>query len=578
MQDSDLLKNLGLSNSQPETFLANVRFGANFEDSGARSLNHFYNPVNGMPIPAGPFTNYTSPDWALEDRGDISDQAFSYKDARKYFYDALTKTNLADRDKKFGLMFQTLGQVMHHIQDMAQPQHVRNDAHCDAIKCWFVGKYNPSLYEEYSNIDLVRNRLPFFGYAPPYPNPDSTAFDVPRKFWDDDKLRGLADFTNLNFVSAGTNFDRPELFYYPKFDVTKPTKMRIEDLCANRVPACSNPKLTGIMNFYGNDVTDRNTGATVRNPFASTNSVFDADLTKKGMSWTFTLNRFNFELAHVFLIPRAVGYSAGLIDYFFRGEIDFVLDPANPGKYVIKNLSDEKMTGTFALYYDDKDGKRHITRNKWDLEIDGKQSSESLILKPIEIGEPEAEVPDQYMLVFNGAMGKEEAGSGTPATGAVAAKQVQDPLLKLIKTSYTYALPNKYNPMTTYNLDAIVYGAELTPIVVAAIDAHSTIRADVGEKTLKCRGFSSAGVLCWSDGYPYTELQMDTSGISNGFGFPYLFLSSLPTPGATVSLLIDDVLLFRFTFVPQSITLNSPIQFKDTFHVDSRGVTFGNIW
>ena len=439
-KDSSILENLGIkslsseqkfpdSDNKPSALIDLVIHGANFEDSGDRSLNHFFNPVNGSPIPAGPFTNYTSPDWALEDRGGISAQEFSYKDARIYLYDALTKTSATDRDKKFGLTFQTLGQVMHHIQDMAQPQHVRNDAHCDAPKCWFVGKYNPSLYERYSYD--VRSTLPFSGYAPAYPNADTTAFTTPRKFWyEGSKGRGLAEFTNLNFVSAGTNFDKPGLFQYPQFDVAKRTKMNIQDLCANRVPACPNPSLSGVMTFYGNDVTDRNTGQTTRNPYASSDSIFSADLTKRGMNPAFTLNRFNFELAHTFLIPRAVGYSAGLINYFFRGKLDFIPDPDNPGKYLIKNLGSEEMKGTFALYYDDKDGKRYpVADGTWkDLTIPALNNAQGLPNKssPLTFTPPIDPAPNasgEYMLVFNGDMGEEKQGDGS--IGAVTAKKIE---------------------------------------------------------------------------------------------------------------------------------------------------------
>ena len=35
------------------------------------------------------------------------------------------------------------------------------------------------------------------------------------------------------------------------------------------------------------------------------------------VSRLFALNRFNFDDAHKILIPKAVSYSAGLINYFF---------------------------------------------------------------------------------------------------------------------------------------------------------------------------------------------------------------------------------------------------------------------
>lgn len=37
---------------------------------------------------------------------------------------------------------------------------------------------------------------------------------------------------------------------------------------------------------------------------------------------SYSLNRFNYDDQADLLIPRAVAYSAGLIDYFFRGKLD----------------------------------------------------------------------------------------------------------------------------------------------------------------------------------------------------------------------------------------------------------------
>jgi len=58
------------------------------------------------------------------------------------------------------------------------------------------------------------------------------------------------------------------------------------------------------------------------NPRASTYSIFNADLTRRMLYSKFTINRFNVESAAEILIPRAVGYSAGMIDHFFRGKLE----------------------------------------------------------------------------------------------------------------------------------------------------------------------------------------------------------------------------------------------------------------
>jgi len=109
--------------------------GARVEDNFLRPRHHFYDSINNRPLTVfGLAIGRTSPDWALEDNGQLTGafegpQRFSFADARQYMLQALTSTSENDRKANFGLMFQTLGQVIHHIQDMAQPQHVRNDAH-----------------------------------------------------------------------------------------------------------------------------------------------------------------------------------------------------------------------------------------------------------------------------------------------------------------------------------------------------------------------------------------------------------------------------------------------------------------
>ena len=104
-----------------------IRFGADYEDSRSplQATRHFYNPVNGSKLL--PLIGETSPDWALEDRGAKDGQAYSYRLMRRNFFKALTEPTKADRDAAWGLTFQTLGHVMHHLQDMAQPEHVRGD-------------------------------------------------------------------------------------------------------------------------------------------------------------------------------------------------------------------------------------------------------------------------------------------------------------------------------------------------------------------------------------------------------------------------------------------------------------------
>ncbi len=183
-------------------------------------------------------------------------------------------------------------------------------------------------------------------------------------------------------------------------------------------------------------------GPPVTNPRASSFSVFDEDLQRlaPGFGRSFSLNEFNFRAAHDFLVPRAVAYSAGLINYFFRGKIDFVVDPnpANPGGFLIKNLGPEPMKGKFALYYDDRNGDRHPVPDAggsalvWDTTVllasaSGLLNAGANLPVPgfTPPTTPAPKVLGEYMLVFSGDMGEEKQDAGS--IGAVVAKAITNP-------------------------------------------------------------------------------------------------------------------------------------------------------
>jgi len=130
-----------------------VREGVRLEDldpSEKRVINHFFDPVHpDLRIAPGACL---SPDFALGDPpsapgplGELYDTKDSYEDARTYLFQALTAPTRVDRDAKLGRMFVSIGQVIHHLQDMAQPQHTRNDRHAGRRPYKIFGP--PSLYE-----------------------------------------------------------------------------------------------------------------------------------------------------------------------------------------------------------------------------------------------------------------------------------------------------------------------------------------------------------------------------------------------------------------------------------------------
>ncbi len=483
--DSAVLKNLGIdkainaqrfpnSKNTSRSILELLQDGADFEDNVSllplevRVRFHFYNPVTGEGLSRAPFipAQTSSPDWALAPRGRISDQKFSYGDARQYLFDALTKQGAADREKTFGLVFQTLGQVVHHLQDMAQPQHVRNDVHCDKLVCIPLNAHAPSFYELWTrDLGNITGALPvnpgFVGYDITG-SAFTSVFNNPRRFWHTETPgtnapengKGLAEFTNRNFVSAGTNFDTPLNFALPVFDPIKKTEPKVKEICSgqNLSPPCP-PSMTALpeerITFYETTGKDNFLDKSVINPRASSESIFDEQLRVQGAQPVFALNRFNFDEAYKHLIPRAVAYSAGMINYFFRGKLDFKKDEQDSTKFRIINLGPEAMNGRFALYYDAKDGNRYPvavdpadpsrdpnTPNAWRLTVAALDSAASnanrsapvSFVAPVNDESPlSPKVVNEYMLVFNGNMGEEREDAANGIIGAVAAKAVVTP-------------------------------------------------------------------------------------------------------------------------------------------------------
>ncbi|MDB4303785.1 hypothetical protein N9934_03235, partial [Desulfosarcina sp.] len=375
-----------------------IGWGAAYEDEETklRPVNHFFNPLTS----GGGSAGLASPDWVLEDLGKIlipKEQKYSFSDANKMILDALTTTDKNERKEHWGQFFQTLGMVIHHIQDMSQPQHVRNDNHCDGdidgVSCY--GFHNPSYYEEYTNENrsyILRN----FDCSS-YQQLDLRYFSTARDFWltDNGNGRGMAEFTNRNFVSAGTNFRKNWFtnqtrahYNFPDPDPNnagageKIHKVDIQDptLMSSAFP------LPGEIWFYETRVSDNYLGTSEVNERSSTASLWNDKFEKYNIYSTsedediikrsFNLNKFNFQAAYPFLIPRAIAYGAGLINYFFRGRLDVrnvLYLSENELIFTIKNITGKKnpgnapfnfSEGSFSLYFDDSNGIRHALTDR----------------------------------------------------------------------------------------------------------------------------------------------------------------------------------------------------------------------
>jgi hypothetical protein len=361
--------------------------------------------------------------------------------ARNHYLNGLTCENLdlygspcsaAVRDQEFGLMFRSLGQVLHLLQDAAQPEHVRNDAHLEpgipVVPNYFS---NRSVYENYVDALYANRPIPGEPYGAP-------SFPLPLDYFSSNGGQGIADITNSGFVSAGTNCTSDQLapapcnavggYQWPKISgMSGPVTLlnavyggnttqcqSDQEILIGQFPnLCSSDLLADFAQDYVPAGFPPNVGISSLDPYMSTYSLFDNDLKASGHSPVFALNRMIYSQQASFLLPRAVGYSGGLLNFFFRGSMN---TQGYTSDFIINNATfnggmADGMDGTFTLYYDDADGNRHkVPGASWSLSLGGWSRSSDLSFQPPT--SPAPAQPWQYILVFQGTMGSE--------TGAVA--------------------------------------------------------------------------------------------------------------------------------------------------------------
>ncbi|MEW8357280.1 MAG: hypothetical protein AB2662_05035 [Candidatus Thiodiazotropha sp.] len=399
------------SDGLPSVNLEYIYCGAVLEDRYIRGINHFYDPVNDVALdPARigiPFDGATkAPDWALEDDGDVSTwiggivpvvyipQLYSLKHAYVYYLESSKLSTKNLRNESEMKFYRSLGQVVHMVHDMAQPEHVRNDQH---IPIPFLNFH--SEFEAYA--DSVARKLDYSLYN--YPQTDLNTFDIARKIIvDRDNELGLSQFTNANFISNDTNFvitPHGEYFAGPYYSDPQPTTRNEYEVIRVPVSDLLGYSYHGEIWFVSSMVYDKYLEALasgnylVENSRASALNMFAKDLdgVKKIMKERrkFGVNDFTFASAMDFLLPRAISYGTGMINYFFRGHVDVMnihlskeLGTDVEVNLTVKNTTGRGNTGgevfgfnngTFTLYYDSSDGIREAA-------VEGRNSPSSVNL------------------------------------------------------------------------------------------------------------------------------------------------------------------------------------------------------
>ncbi len=219
--------------------------------------------------------------------------------------------------------------VIHIVQDAAVPAHTRNDSHL--VEPYSGLKIDADPFHYWADSPIGLNRINGVTQAlrfdpsilnQPSPNPLAPvpiARIIDKSDGDFGVLSpnfniGLAEYSNANFISKGTA--RSTFYQYPTY----------LQLC--RIPIGPSP--SGAQRRYarfrqGFGEHDYWVGVSVR-------MALFANATVPPDAIDFGLDDNVHDGYGRKLFPRAIGYSAGLIDYFFRGQVD-TADP--PFGYVL---------------------------------------------------------------------------------------------------------------------------------------------------------------------------------------------------------------------------------------------------
>jgi hypothetical protein len=243
------------------------------------------------------------------------------------------------RQAYWATTFRALGDVLHLNQDMAQPQHTRNDVHsgqlCPTSRVCLGG--HTSIYEKYINARALAQRT--FNSLAPF----QTSLDIPSSpfppagypiptfarytdYWSTapgDRTtqgKGLADYSNRGFFTAGKNLGSSE---YPS-PSSNTSDYQIRTVIPVRWDGTATADNTPSHIYYGN-VRDQLQDVSTPDVPLTTFGMWDQFLQAKSASPNYTLNRINYDAMADLLLPRAVAYSAGLINFFFRGRLDIAL-------------------------------------------------------------------------------------------------------------------------------------------------------------------------------------------------------------------------------------------------------------
>lgn len=424
-----------------------------------RSLNHFHDPLAnrgytgpwGTGVPSGESSIFWSqrPDATFSGQGQWPGGCYSWHDTRGYFYDALTARDKQNREKYFTETFRGLGQLMHLLQDLSVPEHARDDGHLLwAYEAWV--KNNVTLDPDTETIKINGTLVAPAEFASsallsPSPFPaasvpvaslfDSNQYDGSNPGVTNNMDIGMSEYTNANFLSVDTIFEK---YPNPAPPDQQGSFVEIQD---KEIDDPLNPGDTVTRQYYVRpagasqtcgETNDGNgyllAGVDYLFIYRQIETTGGEGSDESEMDVLHPMDPYVFQDYANLLIPKAVGYSAELLKYFFRGrlEVNRAEPLINEGgiwgmKLNVKNITPTREAllkdGTFLFSYripgEDPDGSEDLVRVSQEtvLEADFIYEDEKEIIfwfyQPIEIASLEVFHDAVCTIAYQGGLGHE---------------------------------------------------------------------------------------------------------------------------------------------------------------------------
>jgi len=344
--------------------------GSKAADDGIQTKNHFYEPLSGSGLTDGlDLFGIPSFTWAsIRGGGGTAIVNYnSWQNARDYELSSFTIPDKAGRLENLALTMFALGVVIHLNQDLSQPEHTRNDNHLIGL--------DSSQIEKYGERNYVANKAAWFPLRPRgWTSWRNAGFQKLEDFWDRNLYNGqasalisdagampgavelgLAEFSNGNFLGGDAiyveAFKPGDKHYFPFPSLLTSTDFQPDPRATLFLLKDGTSKYSYMLKKIADGITMNN---------HSRLHYLGKMYPRRGLPVTRVSTTINdpavLKEYHERLLPKAVEYSAGILDYFSRGRLAVTL---SLGRLCVINRSGADLSGgSFRLFYDDSNGNR----------------------------------------------------------------------------------------------------------------------------------------------------------------------------------------------------------------------------